>query len=190
LTTLSWRAGAQLALALVYPILIYCALVWFEPRVVAAALVALILLRRRQRALALIQGMSWISHAIVAALVALCLAALFANDETLLRLYPAGVSVALLIVFGLSLCYPPSTVERIARLSNPELPAAGLRYTRQVTGVWCAFFAVNASIAVWTAVAASREAWALYNGFIAYIAMGVLFAGEWLLRRRLFPESH
>ncbi len=64
-----------------------------------------------------------------------------------------------------------------------------MRYTRQVTGVWCGFFVVNAAIAVWTAVSASREIWALYNGFIAYIAMGTLFAGEWLLRRRLFPES-
>ena len=79
-------------------------------------------------------------------------------------------------------------VERLARLRNPELPAAGVRYTRQVTQVWCAFFIVNGLIAVWTAVWSSREVWAVYNGFIAYLAMGALFAGEWLLRRRLFPE--
>lgn len=187
---LSWRAGARLALALGYPLAIYCALVWFEPRVVAAALVAVILLRRRRRAVALVHGLSWISHAIIAASLALCLGALFANDETLLRLYPAGVSLALLLVFALSLYYPPTVVERIARLSRPDLPAEGVRYTRHVTGVWCGFFVVNAGIAAWTAVAASREVWALYTGFIAYLAMGALFAGEWLLRRRLFPKAH
>lgn len=189
MTGLSWRTGARLALALVYPVAIYCALLWFEPRVVAAALVAVILLRRRHRVVALVNGLSWISHAIVGASIALCLGALLTNDETLLRLYPAGVSLALLAVFALSLYYPPTTVERIARLSHPDLPAEGVRYTRHVTSVWCAFFAVNATIAAWTAIAASRETWALYNGLIAYLAMGVLFAGEWLLRRRLYSEA-
>jgi len=64
-----------------------------------------------------------------------------------------------------------------------------VRYTRQVTRIWCAFFAVNALIAAWTALWATREVWALYNGFFAYLAMGALFAGEWILRRRRFPEA-
>jgi len=29
----------------------------------------------------------------------------------------------------------------------------------------------------------------VYTGFISYLAMGLLFAGEWLVRRRLFPEA-
>ena len=45
-----WRAGARVALALGYPIAIYAALLWFEPRIVAAALVAFLLLRQRGRA--------------------------------------------------------------------------------------------------------------------------------------------
>ena len=39
------RAGARVALALGYPLAIYFALLWFEPRWVAAVVVALILLR-------------------------------------------------------------------------------------------------------------------------------------------------
>ena len=190
----AWRASARLAasarltLALGYPVAIYCALLWFEPRSVAAALVVFLILRHRSYAQRFLHELSWVSRAILGALILLCLSALVANDETLLRLYPAALSGAFLLVFGLSLLRPPTVVERLARLRNPELPAAGVRYTRQVTQVWCAFFIVNGLIAVWTAVWSSREVWAVYNGFIAYLAMGALFAGEWLLRRRLFPE--
>ena len=185
----SWRGGARLALALGYPIGIYCALLWFEPRWVAVAVVALILARWRGRALRMFAGLSWLSHAVIAGSLALSVGAALANDETLLRLYPAGISLALLALFALSLRTPPSLVERMARLSHPDLPEDAVRYCRHVTEVWCGFFALNAAISIWSAVAASREVWALYNGFIVYLVMGSLFGGEWLLRRHLFPHA-
>jgi uncharacterized membrane protein len=186
-----WRAGARVALALGYPIAIYAALLWFEPRIVAAALVAFLLLRQRGRAAEglLQQGVSWAPRAILAGMLLLCVAALVANDETLVRLYPAAVSIALLTVFALSLVYPPSVIERLARLRHPELPPEAVRYTRTVTIVWCVFFVLNTAIAAWTAIYASRETWAVYTGFIAYIAMGTLFAVEWLYRRWQFPHA-
>jgi uncharacterized membrane protein len=36
-----------------------------------------------------------------------------------------------------------------------------------------------------TALLASAAAWALYNGLLSYVAMGVLTGGEWLVRRRV-----
>jgi uncharacterized membrane protein len=188
LTVPSWRAAARLALAVGYPVAIYCALLWFEPRWVAAAVVGLILIRWRGRALGMFAGLSWLSHAVIAGSLALSIGAALANDETLLRLYPAGISLALLALFGLSLRTPPSMVERFARLTHPDLPEERARYCRRVTEVWCVFFAANATISVWSAVAASREVWALYNGFLVYLAMGALFGGELLVRRRLFPH--
>jgi uncharacterized membrane protein len=185
----SWRAGARVALALSYPLAIYFALLWFEPRVVAAVVAVLVLFRGRQRAAAYFSGMSWMSHAVMGGALALSLGAMFTNDETLLRLYPAGISVALLAVFALSLHTPPTIIERLARLRRPNLPDEAVRYTRHVTEVWCAFFAVNASIAAWSAVAASREVWALYNGLVAYVAIGALFFGERLVRRWRFPQT-
>ena len=182
------RAAARLAAALAYPVGIYCALIWLEPRVVAAGLIAILVWRRRLYAERYLRELSWVSRGILATLVLLCLGALVENDETLLRLYPAAISGAFLVVFGLSLLNPPTIIERLARLKTPDLPAAGVRYTRQVTRVWCAFFVVNGFIATWTAVWSSREVWALYTGLLSYVAMGLLFAGEWLVRRRLFPE--
>lgn len=186
-----WRAGARVALALGYPIVIYGALLWFEPRIIAAVVVVLLVLRRPRLTLAFVSGFSWISHAVIVAAIGLSLGAALANDETLLRLYPAGISLALLAVFALSLQSPPTVIERLARLRRgvAELPPDAVRYTRHVTEVWCAFFALNAAIAAWSAVAASREVWALYNGFLAYVAMVMLIFVERLVRRVRFPAS-
>jgi len=191
LTVAYWRAGARVALALGYPIVIYCALLWFEPRVIAAVLVIALLLRRPRLTLAFVSGFSWVSHAVIVAAIGLAIGAALANDEMLLRLYPAGVSLALLAVFALSLWSPPTVIERLARLGRgvAELPPDAVRYTRHVTEVWCGFFALNAAVAIWSALAASREVWALYNGFLAYVAMCVLFFGERVVRRLRFPAT-
>ena len=41
------------------------------------------------------------------------------------------------------------------------------------------------TLALATALWASDKTWALYNGLIAYLLMGALFAGEWLVRGRV-----
>ena len=125
----------------------------------------------------------------LAVLVVLATATLLVNDERLLLLWPVGINLGLLLLFGASLLKPPTMIERFARLLHPDLPAEGVRYTRRVTQVWCAFFIVNGSIAAYTALATSREAWVLYNGLIAYLLVAALFCGEWLVRRRLFAAA-
>lgn len=106
-----------------------------------------------------------------------------------LRAYPVLVNLAMLSVFATSLWHGMPVIERLARLQEPDLPPAGVRYTRQVTRVWCGFFIMNASIATWTALYADLATWTLYNGLISYGLMGLLFSGEWLVRRRL-RSSH
>ena len=94
-------------------------------------------------------------------------------------------------MFALSLWSPPTVIERLARLGRgvAELPPDAVRYTRHVTEVWCGFFTLNAAIAIWSALAASREVWALYNGFLAYVGMCVLFFGERVVRRVNFDRG-
>ncbi len=166
-------------LTLAYPVLVYFGLNHqIEPRWLALLLVAISLMRAafgRERV--------WL----VAACGALVLAAFsfWGNQAMPLKLYPVLVSLTLLCVFSISLVYPPTVIERLARLHEPELPAAGVAYTRRVTQVWCGFFVFNGTVSLLTAVWASDAAWALYNGMISYILMGVLFVGEWLLRKRV-----
>lgn len=115
--------------------------------------------------------------------------AVWSNALLPLKFYPVLVNVAMLAGFSYSLAFPPTAIERIARLSEPDLPPAAIAYTRRVTQVWCAFFIVNGGIAVITALWASQAVWALYNGAISYVLMGLLFAGEYLVRMR-FKRRH
>ena len=98
------------------------------------------------------------------------------------RLYPAVMVSIALAAFAVSLFRTP-LVEIFARKMGESLDARGIAYCRQVTVVWTAFLAAHLAMTVAT-VFASHEVWALYNGLIAYLLMGVLFLGEWLFRRR------
>jgi uncharacterized membrane protein len=93
------------------------------------------------------------------------------------------MSIAIAAVFAMSLAHPPSLIERYARLRHPELPPEGRSYCRAVTMVWTAWLSVNALVALLLAVFGSDAAWALWTGVIAYLVMGFLFAGEFVLRR-------
>ena len=72
--------------------------------------------------------------------------------------------------------------ERMARLTQPDLPESGVRYTRAVTQIWCGFFVLNAALSSWTIYLDNLRVWTLYNGLISYLLMGSLFVGEWLYR--------
>jgi uncharacterized membrane protein len=118
------------------------------------------------------------------AVSAVAIAAIALGDQGLaVKAYPCVVSLAAASVFGLSLHYPPSLIERFARLREPGLPAAGQAYCRNVTKVWTAWLLVNAVIAGWLGTAGSEEAWALWTGLISYLVSGSLFAGEFAVRR-------
>jgi uncharacterized membrane protein len=99
-----------------------------------------------------------------------------------LKAYPIAISLGLAAVFGWSLLSPPSAIERIARLREPDLPASATGYLRNVTVVWFCFFLINASISTWTTWGDDLELWTLYNGFVSYIFIGALFVGEIAVR--------
>jgi uncharacterized membrane protein len=168
-----------------YPLLIFAGLQFFDPRSVGLLVLVGLAVRYRLHAARLLTGFSMVQFVALSIPPLLGLAVLATNSETLLRLYPASISASMLILFGVTLLHPPTMVERFARMQERELTAASVRYTRRVTEAWCAFFVINGTIAVYTAAFASREAWALYNGLIAYLVMGTLFAGERLVRRRV-----
>jgi uncharacterized membrane protein len=172
-------AGGVLAAA--YPFAVYFGLDAIEPRTLALFIAGVAGLR-------VLQVKRIFGAADVAALGATALlaaAVAWSNSETLLKFYPVVVSLGLLASFALTLRRGPPMIERFARLREPDLGPAGVTYTRRVTVLWCAFFAINAAIATYTAVAASREAWLLYNGFVSYCIVAALFAGEWLVRKRV-----
>ena len=108
---------------------------------------------------------------------------LILKDQAWLKLYPVFMSVGALIIFALTLINPPSMIERFARIIEPDLPPEGILWTKKVTIVWCFFFFFNAIIAASTVFMTSADIWVLYNGFISYVLMGILFVGEFILRK-------
>ena len=88
----------------------------------------------------------------------------------------------MLVVFLISLIYPPTIIEQIARFKDPNLPIEAVKYIRKVTILWCVFFLLNMIFSLYTALFFSIKMWMLYNGFIFYIIMGILFLIEFIVR--------
>lgn len=169
-------ASVLLAVAtLSYPALVYFTLQSHGVRALVLPLAGLALLR-----FALKREWIW-----GAAVLLLALLALLTNHSLPVKLYPVVISLSFLAVFGYSLVKPPSFVERIARLREPELPPQAVQYTRRVTFVWCIYFVLNAAVAAGLALWGSDRAWALYSGAVSYVLAGLLFAVEFLVRQYL-----
>ncbi len=166
-------------LTIAYPFMVY----WGLQHYSAATLLPLLLLLLVMRWFA---GNRPGERVVLIAILAIVIAVGFIWGHRLgLKFYPALVNLGFLVLFAASLVSPPSIVERFARLRHPELPAKAVGYTRRVTWAWCLFFVFNGSAAALTALWASDEIWALYNGFIAYLLIGALAGGEWLVRQRV-----
>ena len=117
--------------------------------------------------------------------IALALISVWRDSPDALLYYPVLMNAAMLLLFGSSLVFPPTIVERIARIRHPGLPAEAVPYLRRVTIAWCIFFVGNGAAAFYTALRTTFETWALYNGLIAYVLIGLMFAGEFLTRLRV-----
>lgn len=163
---------------LLYPFIVYVGLNWFEPSILALFLVSLTLIRvffsKKKTAIPLIR---------IVGINAILLLSfnVFANSTLLLKLYPVVINFSFFSVFIYSFFKPPAVITLIASVTD-KLTENAVIYTRKVTLVWCVFFMLNGFIALWT-VFQSDEYWALYNGIISYLLMGVIFTCEWLVRR-------
>lgn len=174
------RRGVAAALAVAgvaYPFAVYAALGRVHAAWVALPL-ALLWLARALTARAAQPG----DRLLPAAALVFCLILAASNSEGWLRWYPVLVNGMMLAIFGVSLRMGRPVVERLARLRHPDLPPEGVRYTRNVTRAWCAFFALNGTAAAALAAWAPWSWWLAYNGGASYVLMGLLMGGEWLLR--------
>jgi uncharacterized membrane protein len=174
--TFSVAVGIVLA---AYPLLVYAAMGRFGPAGAAVLLGAVCLARLAFFTVRGAGGVAGNGIALVCLGGALLAAAGFwFESRSAVLYYPVLVNAILLAVFAASLWRPPTVIERIARLREPDLPPAAIVYTRRVTIVWSVFFALNGAAALYTTVATSFEIWTLYNGFICYLLIGALFLGE------------
>lgn len=167
-------------LTLAYPFIVYFGLARFGPVVLAVILLVIMVLR----ALLTRRGSSLKQQIpLLAALTLVSLGAWFRKDPRFFYYYPVLVSFTMLGLFGFSLRKPPSMIERFARMTEPHFPPEAVSYCRKVTMVWCAFFLTNGLIALGTALHGDLKIWTVYNGFMSYLFMGLLFGIEYMVRR-------
>lgn len=167
-----------------YPIAVWCGLKNWGTGILAPLLITVFLLR-----LLTFRGklsrLTFFGKAIAVTGIVLVAASVVLRETSLLLYYPVAVNGILLGLFFSSLYGRQSLVERLARLSEPDLPPEGVIYTRRVTQVWCVFFLCNGAFALYTCLKGDMALWALYNGGISYLLIGLLMGMEWIVRKRL-----
>lgn len=174
---------AFVLLAVGYPVLVYLGLKRLAPKAVALVLGAVLL----ARLLAGLKGAGRLRlGGVLLPPLALCLAAAYANRPEFILYLPVFTALAMLASFGFTLFRGPSAVEAFARLRKPEMSAEEIAYCRRVTVIWVVFFALNGGIALGTIHWGTMGAWAFYNGFLAYVLMGLLFTVEFIYRHWRF----
>ncbi|WP_238485395.1 hypothetical protein [Rahnella ecdela] len=170
-------------------VIAYPVAVWFELKnwgtgVLAPMLIAVFILRLLTFRGKLSQ-LTFFGKVIAIVGIVLVATSVLLRETSMLLYYPVAVNILLLGVFFSSLYARQSLVERLARLSEPELPPQGVIYTRRVTQVWCVFFLCNGLMALYTCLKGDTDLWALYNGGISYLLIGLLMGIEWIVRKRL-----
>ena len=176
--------GAVWLVLLLYPLAVWVGLTHWGTALLAPLLVGVFSLRLLMLRGELRQQM-WLGKALAIVGILLALASWALKQSHWLLYYPVLVNAILLLLFAYSLFAPPTVVERLARITEPQLDAAGIAYTRRVTQVWCGFFIVNGAIALTTCLSGDITLWTLFNGGISYLLMGALMGIEWIVRKRI-----
>ena len=182
-------------ITLTYPLVVYFGFQYWPPHVLSIVLLVLFAslagLRRLTRRSAPTTGSTasdWRSSMVPLAVGALLLLGAILRQAVFVKAVPVIVNGGLLALFGLSLRGEQSMVERFARRQDPDLTPCKVAYCRTVTKVWCVFFILNIAVTIGLAAFASTAAWTLYTGLIAYILIGAMFAGEYVVRKAMFRD--
>jgi len=174
--------GLLVLLTAAYPFIVYLTLGRWNIRYIALLVLVSFGLR-----LLVLRGKGWRALRgflpLLLAITVICGLVLWRGDHRFLLYYPVIVSAIMLLTFAHTLWRPPAMIERFARLSRSELPPAAIPYCRKVTLIWCVFFVLNGSASLLTALLGDMRLWTLYNGLLSYLFMGLLFIGEFLVRR-------
>jgi uncharacterized membrane protein len=100
-----------------------------------------------------------------------------------------AVHLGLAALFGLSLRRGSTAlISRVAAGVHGVLTPEMARYTRRVTLAWTVYFVVMALVSLAVFTLAQFEHWATFANWLTPVALGAMFAGEYLLRYRLHPE--
>jgi uncharacterized membrane protein len=183
-------------LILLYPILVFSALVIFKLPIrflsifIIALALAYFLVNRHtykgRNAVAV-----FVSPAILCCIGVVCF---FTGSSLTLKLYPVLANFVYFVIMITSVFIPPPVVLYIINAFDKKLrdnlePAAFERCCRRATIAWCVFFFFDSIIALVTVFRAPAIVWGIYNGGITYVLMGMVFAGEYFIFKKMERRS-
>lgn len=197
----------MLWLGIAYLVAAHLAILSDRPALIAASvglLVIIVLLPPLRR------GSPWALAALAGAAIGLYLLSTSGKANLPLFVPPIAINVFLAWVFGHSLRRGEmSQIESIVRALHPPGEALSpeiVAYARSLTWAWTAFFIVLAivnlvlalcatpkglllAVGVQPPVAVSLEIWSLFANLLNYLLVGAMFAIEYAVRRRKFPQQ-
>jgi uncharacterized membrane protein len=137
------------------------------------------------------------THLLVALLAAAAAAVLLRNYWPLLErnfpmvylLQEGGFYSLMALSFGQSLLgHREALCTQLADKVHGPLTPQEVRYTRRVTAAWALFFAAITAATLILYVFASLARWSLFANFCVLPLIGLMFAGEYAIRRRALPQ--
>lgn len=177
-----------IALVVAYPLLVHVSLVFAIPQLMFIA------------PLVFLTGVFWyglIARHLLAWVLFMALSASIVLVEylglTLYLLYlpPILLPLLLLFIFGRTLLGGREPlITAIGEAARGPLSARMRNYTRRLTLLWCVVFVI---MIIWSAILPwleQPELWSWFTNVINYGVVGVLFVGEFILRKKLFPTHN
>lgn len=109
----------------------------------------------------------------------------------LLYLPPVVIPLLLLFIFGRTLfAGREPLITAIGEAARGPLTPSMRRYTRRLTQLWCVVFLVLMLWSIFLMLIEQPELWSWFTNVINYGVVGVLFVGEFMLRKKLFPAHN
>ncbi len=114
----------------------------------------------------------------------------FYLQEITATILPVIIQLILMSFFGKTLLLNkgPSLIERFVRLEFSDFPPGVSEYCRSLTVIWTAFFAFNAIACITLSIFGNNAQWALFNGIVIYLMIGILVIAEYIYRHIRFPD--
>jgi len=194
--TFKFKHGAKYLfglIAVLYPILVFCALVVFKLPIrylsigiIIFAIAYSIVNSRHYKGKHTIA--LFVSPLIlcVIGVISLCLD----DSPIIIKLYPALASLAYLTIMVTSFFFPPPLayyfVDIFDKSIKTKIPKEIFdNFCHRATVIWCVFFVIDGIIASITAYLGSDFVWGIYNGGITYCVMGLIFVGEFIVLKTI-----
>jgi len=176
-------------IAIMYPILVFCALVVFKLPIsylsigiiIFAIAYSIVNSRNYKGKHTIILFVSPMILCVIG-VISLCLD----DSPIFIKLYPALASLSYLIIMLTSFFFPPPLayyfIDIFDKSIKTKIPKDVFNiFCYRATILWCVFFFVDGTIAIITAFFGSDFIWGIYNGGITYFVMGLIFLGEFIV---------